>query len=246
MNRITVLMIAVGALSAATVAFASPGPAPSSYLPLEVGNRWTYVLTDGEPGGLTGSASRRHEVRVGGTRRIAGRDVFLVENYLFRFVPADVEFFNDKLGHTVETRVDEDSDGAPRTGSWYPWSDPDAGVALPEFVLDCFHGSAGTFYPGDPTHSVPAGTFGNVLTIEYTEHPCQDGGVLSESFAFGIGLIERRISTFAGVETWVLEHAVLGGLSVPATGRPAVAGSPPLDRGAGERSWGAIKSTFVR
>jgi hypothetical protein len=242
--RITALTIVVTALGTTTVSLASRDA--SSYLPLEVGNRWTYVLDGGEQAVLQGEAQPRHGVKVTSAGTAAGQDVFLVENYLFRFVPSDILFFNDKEGNTVEMRAEGAQNDLPESGLWYAWSDPSGRVKLPEFVFDCVHGSTGSILPTDDSITVPAGTFDDILRIEYNEHPCVDSGVLSEVFARGIGLVERRIITFHGVETWVLEHVELAGapFEPPSAGGPA--GAPPLGGEPRERSWGAIKSVFAQ
>lgn len=247
-SRITALTSTVAALGLATVALASQDEVSRSYLPLEVGNRWSYVLAAGEQAGLRSPAQPRLEVKVTGTRTVAGQDVFLVENYLFRFVPSDITFFNDEKGNTVEMRAEGAQNDLPESGLWYPWSDTSSRVKLPEFVFDCVHGSAGTIKPTDGSVTVPAGTFYDVLTVEYREHPCVDSGVLSESFARGIGLIERRVITFHGIETWALEHVELAGapFEPPAMGGLGVAGAPPPGVETQERSWGAIKSAFAQ
>jgi hypothetical protein len=242
------LVVVAGVLFGSAAVFASPEQIPRSYFPLEVGNSWVYVLTGEEAISPASAPAERHEVRVESCQRVEGLDVFLMKNYLFRFVPADLHFFNDQLDQTMEMHESALGLKLGKIGCWYPWSRPGAGVMLPEFVLDCVHGSTGRLLQAGRV-TVPAGTFDQVLTVEYFRHPCLDSGVLSESFAPGVGLIRRQVITFAGIETWSLVSVALNGGPIPAAevGHLTVRGAPvPGSETRPESTWGAIKSSFAR
>jgi len=62
---------------------------------------------------------------------------------------------------------------------------------------------------------VPAGTFERTLRLDFLSR-CADGGIASEYFAAGVGLIERVLVTIAGPRTVRLISARVGGSEWPA------------------------------
>ena len=179
--------------------------------------------------------------------QFGGQKVFEVENYLFGFFPASVTFFNTERG-TVEFSAEG------QTGMWYQWSKlrpgAEVAVSLPPFAPDCVHGAEGSMAIGGPVE-VPAGVFENVALITYGIRPCEDHAVLSEVMASGVGLIQRRVLTFAGLQTWSLEYAeidgrVYGRLSSNENRAAAGRADGGLSSSAAEEAstWGAIKAAF--
>ena len=245
--RFGALIVAVGVLALSTTALADGGDRQAQtsvpYFPLRVGNTWVYVLEDGLSDAqwiAGGRPATTHEVRVDARADVGGQEVFSMTNYLFRFIPSDVWFFNDSEGNTAELRT---TNRPPEIGPWYSWSDPSLPVELPDFIADCFHGSRGHFLPVH-TLSVPAGTFEEVWTVEYDTHPCFDSAVLSESFAPGVGLIQRRILTFLGDEVWSLQSAVVNDVQLREIADKVDAAAAPSTATVAT-TWGAIKSSYA-
>lgn len=170
----------------------------SRYFPLQESNRWLYVVDDGQ---------RMAEVRIPGTARIGGQQVFAVENYLFPLSPGRTLFRNDVSGRTVEY-----IDRAPQP--WYPRGDFGHGhpvrLILPEGD-DCIHGATGESSGALEHATVPAGTFLQCVAIEYRTGPCEDSGLVREVFAVEAGLIQRTVMTTHGPETWSLTYAEVDG-----------------------------------
>jgi hypothetical protein len=241
------LLIALLALSLLTVALApialaGPHPVIHAYFPLDEGNRWVYMQSVQGLDRPTRDPYPMQEVRVvGGVRTEEGAEVFQVANYTFRLGQGSSRFAD------VNGRVIEFNDR--QTGQWYEFT-PGAQVSLPMFVNDCIHGSKGAVL-GRRIVSVPAGTFQDCLDIQYTAVPCTQVGLVSETFAPGIGLIERRIRTGNGaIETWSLKYAQVNGYVF--TGPASPGGNNDDDgRHASESptalepsSWGSIKAAF--
>jgi hypothetical protein len=195
--------------------------APDSYFPVALKNQWVYVTVKAD------DRVQTETVQVVGSDLVNGKVVFLTSNYSFGFVAEPIEFVTDELGRTCEHR-----DG--KFAVWYPWLEKEP-VFLPDFgVMDCFHGASGIMYHIDEV-KVPAGTFNDVFRVTYDQNPCADAGPVSETFARGIGLVERQVMTFTGIQTWQL-------LSV--TVQPGVRsddGVLPLSTA----TWGQIKATFT-
>jgi hypothetical protein len=192
-----------------------------SYFPIALKNQWVYVLSDGD------DRTQEELVQVVGADLVGGKPVFLTSNYHFGFVTDPIQFLTDDLGRTCEHR-----DG--KFGVWYPWMDQ-APVAIPSFeIADCLHGTQGTMQRVDEM-TVPAGTFRNVFRVVYDWVPCSDAGLVSESFAPGVGLIERQLITFVGVQTWQLSRMFLQGEAL-------WGGALPVS----STTWGNIKNTFAK
>jgi len=178
-----------------------------SYFPLHVGDRWIYELGGPTRNGVRhGRDPETAEVTVMGSHTEDGRQVFDLDGYLFPMSGRELQFFDEAPGQTVEL-----TDRG--TGLWYPWSGFPGGevyVAIPTFGPDCFHGSTGALRALG-TVSVPAGTFENAATIDYLSNPCADLGPAHEVLAPGVGLIERRVNTYAGEAIWSLVYANVDG-----------------------------------
>jgi hypothetical protein len=193
-----------------------------SYFPIAVKNFWVYTATDP----TMGESVPDEVVAVVNSQQIDGNEVCLTNNYEFGFSPDPIDFFIDRQGRTCEHKK-----GKPAI--WYPWTDMGL-VVLPLFDIDdCMRGSNGIMYhAGEIT--VPAGTFDDCFRVTYNPGPCWDSGLVSETFAFGVGLVERKVVTFAGTRTWALAYTNVGGNWLGAPSRPVA-----------ETTWGGIKAVFA-
>jgi hypothetical protein len=230
MQRIgIVLMVAPVILGAMLVVPLNTGSASaaadlsSSYFPLAPKNFWVYTVSKEE--GPVGE----EVVAVLSSVMIDGKEVFLSNNYGFGVSDEAIEFFTDDQGRTCEHKKG-------KVAPWYPWTDAGL-VILPLFgPEDCMRGSSGIMYHVEEI-TVPAGTFHDGFMVTYDRIPCFDLGLVSEVFMSGVGLVERKVLTFAGVRTWALAYAYIDGkwVGFSAAGRPL-----PV-----ETTWGRIKASFV-
>ena len=203
----------------------------TSYLPLGVGNCWLFV-SEGDPW-----PTEIRGMMVTKSYEMQGQRVHCVSDFFLGVAPGTI--------HLYESGGDTHERYRTETAGVYPWSDLDQPVVIPDFRPDCMHGARGHF--GDPDAiTVPAGHFDDALTIVYDELPCTDAGPSSEVYARGVGLVQRRVITIAGVRTWSLVYARVDGISI---GDPSFigrwqAGSPKLGRGAGDDGPGAVLNTW--
>lgn len=242
-TSIALLVLSLLTVGIASVALAGPHPVIHAYFPLDEGNRWVYMQNLQGIDRPTRDPYPMQEVRVvGGIRIEEGAEVVRVANYTFRLGQGSSSFA-ELNGRVIEFNGHE-------TGQWYEFT-PGAQVNLPRFANDCIHGSKGTVL-GQRIVSVPAGTFRDCLDIQYSAVPCAGIGLVSETFAPGIGLIERRIRNGNGaIETWSLKYAQVNGYVF--TGPAAPGGGNENDgRHASESptaldpsSWGSIKAAFT-
>lgn len=232
----SLVLAAVAGPSAA----APSGESSPSYFPLHEGDRWVYVLTEGWPSDLPAPPPVVVEVTTSYVHQ--GSRIFVMENYGFPMDSGALGFYRDRSGNTVELRADA-------SGLWYPWRDR-AKVVLPELAIDCIHGHRGAFDEQAEVGAVAAGTAINALTIRYDYQPCADSGMVRETFALGIGLIERRVLSFLGEHTWSLQSALIddipfgdrGATPAGAAGVMVLPGPTPAQ----PSTWGAIKAAFQR
>lgn len=240
--RLSAMVFAIGALSVATRAPATAER--GQYFPLHTGARWVYVVTERDGSEHLGR-SVTEQVTVASSFKQGNDEVFRIGNYMFRFSPEELQLFHDERGYTMELYGDQ-------VGLWYPLFFPYGPlsilVQLPAFGDDCMHGSTGSSVAVGQV-SVPAGIFNQAITIAYDLCPCLDMGLVSETFAPGVGLIRRRLVTFQGEEVWSLQYAEVNGQIIgdpgidPAEGRA----NPPANPGSSTTAstWGAIKSAFA-
>jgi hypothetical protein len=229
-------------LLAAAAALAAPDDVIHPYFPLQDGNRWIYVQRAQGIGGTPQDPYPMEEVEIIDRYRRNGHDVFVVDNYGFGIWQGSTHFFSDATGRTVEIQGDA-------TGVWYPWRGPGTEVQIPEFGNDCVHGAKGLTLDLGPV-AVPAGDFKDCLTINYHSRRCQEIGLLSETFAPGIGLIRRQVTSTDGEQTWELKYAEVNGyvFSGPLVG-DVPAGDESQDgvvMAVENTTWGAIKSSYTR
>ncbi len=239
---IALLALSLLTVTLTSVGLAGPKPAVNAYFPLDLGDRWVYMQS---VQGLDRPAripTPMEEVRVvGRVRTEAGVEVFQVANYTFRLGKGS-SHFADLNGRVTEFR-------GLQSGMWYQF-ETGARVDLPLFVNDCIHGSKGAVLARHNA-TVPAGSFRNCLDIQYSAVPCIQDGLVSETFAPGIGLIERRIrNTRGAIETWSLSYAQVNGyvFTGPASPNGNTSGDarhPSESPTALEpSSWGSIKAAF--
>jgi hypothetical protein len=234
MSRIAiVLVVALALLGAMSVLPSDARPAlatgdPSNgYLPLTPKNTWIYSMMEVEG---PGPAGVEETVAITTSNMIDGKEVCLTNNYGFGVNAEPVEFFTDDLGSTCEHK-----DG--KSALWYPWTDMGL-VTIPLLASeDCMRGSVGIMYHIEEI-TVPAGTFHDGFLIRYDWVPCCDSGLVSETFIAGVGLVERKVLTLAGVRTWALERAFVGGQWIGGS-------SAPRTLATGESTWGSIKASFA-
>jgi hypothetical protein len=238
-----IFAITVLSVTAVAPAIAQRG----QYFPLHVSDTWVYVVSERD-GSESRDMSGVEQVRVASSFKPGPNEVFRVENYAFRLSPAELQFFHDERGYTMELFGEE-------VGLWYPFffrlGPSSILVQLPDFGDDCMHGSSGSSVALGPV-SVPAGTFHEAITIAYDQGPCMDLGLVSETFAPEVGLIQRRLSTLHGEEIWSLQYAQVNGQIIGGPIHSATAGaswSPTLGSKrttSTTSTWGAIKSSFAR
>ncbi len=232
---VAILVLAVLAVPAA----ADPSDHQSSpYFPMHVGDQWCYILTEGWPPSLP---PRPAEVVQVASSYIQGREqIFILENYGFCVESGEYSFYQDGSGNTVERLGD-------LSGIWYPWRELGT-VTIPELATDCIHGHQGAFDEEGPTVESP-GSVPDPLTIHYHDRPCTDLGMVSETFAPGVGLVERRVLNIMGVLTWSLKWAVIDGTIYGDSGTLQsgfIATSPSPAAPLQSSTWGEIKASFQR
>ena len=170
------------------------------YFPLEAGNEWVFS---------EGGNSYRVEV-LRQTTEANGRTYYAVAGY----------FPNDsvrvrKLRRDLTGQVFEYNPGGedflwyrlPLVGS-LSWR-PQSGQEIP-----CWTGSTAVARRQNQSVQVPAGTFNNVIRVEY-RNQCADGGILQEHFAPGVGLVKRVNNSIAGPRNMELISARIGDQSYP-------------------------------
>jgi hypothetical protein len=242
------LTLSLAAAGIATPTFAGAGN-PPSYFPLHDKDRWVYVLIPPTSDHQVHVPSRPDSVEIveiAGSSSIDGRSLYTLANYLFPFSEDKSVFYNDSPGSATEMW-----NGRP--GVWYPWweftGQQLVPVVLPGFTQDCIHGSCGDCI-GLRTVTVPAATFERAAVIHYDLDPCVDSGLTEEIFAPNVGLIQRSVASWSGLQTWSLVYAEVGDRiwGDPQRSHPTGASETIIQ---GTRSpaartttWGTIKSTF--
>jgi hypothetical protein len=192
-----------------------------SYFPIALKNQWEYVMVGADDRLVNES------VQVVGSDLVNGKEVYLTSNYGFGFVTEPIEFLTDDMGRTCEHREG-------KFAVWYPWMQRGA-VFIPTFGIDdCMRGASGIMYRIAEI-KVPAGTFQDAFRVTYQSVPCSDAGLVSETFVRGIGLVERQVMTFTGIQTWQLASANL---------QPDVLGSLDGALPVSASTWGGIKAAF--
>jgi hypothetical protein len=189
---------------AAGVAVAAPNP---EFLPLEAGNQWIYKVSGGGGG--------HRSVEVSGSAEIDGRRYFLVTG--LSETPALL-----RLSETGEL-IHYDR-GSARETIWLRFS-AGRGEVHDTSIHPC--NRRVRTVEKDGTLKTPVGPFEGIITVEYPEPQCADAGLVRDSFAPSVGLLERQTTTIAGPQTMTLVYARVG---KTVYSQPEVSFSIALDR----------------
>ena len=150
--------------------------------PLEVGNEWVYSDGDG-----------RFTVRVLRETLEANRmKYFEVSGYLPDDTAKVRKLRRGPLGQILEYNPGGEDFLWYRFGNYRgAWRFETGGD------VTCITGSRVSIGDVGARVDVPAGTFERTLRLDFATR-CADGGIVSEYFAGGVGLVERVLSTIAG------------------------------------------------
>ena len=165
---------------------------PANYLPLAVGNSWTYAI-EGR------AASGTVTVRVTKSVETAGQQYFRLEG----FTPQPALVRADSQGRLLEFRPDSGTEHL-----WYDFGAAEGTIWMPELPHACLGAAKLAFRHSDV--AVPAGDFNDALVIRYGATNCADAGIQEEVFAPNVGLIRRTETTIAGPRSLALTEARVG------------------------------------
>lgn len=190
---LSLLAVLIGGSSLPAASRRGPVRGPAfAYLPLQVGNQWAYQ----------GFPSKKVIV----TDLIAGPDGL----YYFsidKFLDASTRYIRtERTGEVREIDLQTGATtvlyllGAPvgTTWSYMPLG----------YRVVC--NSTAFLASRNDTVQVPAGEFHDVVRIDFLGGGCSDGGVLSEWFAPGVGLIKRSSQSIEGPRSEVLLSTNVG------------------------------------
>jgi hypothetical protein len=168
--------------------------------PLEVGNEWVYSDGDG-----------RFTVRVLREILEANRmKYFEVSGYLPDDTAKVRKLRRGPLGQILEYNPGGEDFLWYRFGNYRgAWRFETGGD------VTCITGSRVSIGDVGARVDVPAGTFERTLRLDFLTR-CADGGIVSEYFAGGVGLVERVLSTIAGPRIVRLVAAHVGASELPA------------------------------
>ena len=183
--------------TALTLLFASAGlfaqeQQPQPYFPLDVGNQWVYRSAGRAP-------AEAWVVEVTGTREVNGTRYFQVAGlpggpHLMRYRDNNVLVF--VRGQEGQERV------------WLPFQAA-VGEAFATSIDEC--NPTAVIRSRRATVRSPLGTFNEGLEVGYAPGQCADAGLTQETYLPGIGLAERRSTSFTGERVMQLVYARLGG-----------------------------------
>lgn len=177
----------------------APEPDPASYMPLEVGNTWTYRFLTGTDVGAVVS----DQVTIDGTAYFA--------------VTTQVAPFPITLRTTDDGRLWYVNDGSEYLLADFTWREDDApmvdlGAPRPNFPDDL-----STVYTVAVERNLrvttPAGTFDNALRLRYTL-PELDDEAFSYTFAPNAGIIQIRRGLSGDRPLFQMSSGTIGGESV--------------------------------
>ncbi len=192
-------------------------PLPSdtaNYLPLQVGNQWLYERKFF--GSSTWIASVVERVTAPNGRTYAALEgyfgILTSEGYV-----APRRLVRSSRGIVTEFNPDGASDnlwymlGAEVGTTWQIQLEP-----VPESgtIGLCVDGSTVTLASRSEVVTVPAGTFQDVVRLDFAPR-CADAGIVSEWFAPRVGLIRRQEDSFSGPVVSELFRAIVGGVQFP-------------------------------
>jgi len=157
------------------------------YFPLQVGNTWIY-----QAGGSI--RTEPWTVEISGTQTINGQEYFKVDGF------PGVQYLRKNDAGTL-ILYDE---GAKKEKTWVPFSAA-TGEAWRTEIDDC--NNTGVITGRNTAINVPAGSFRDGLRVAYSMTRCADAGLTNETFLPGIGLAERRETSFTGERIYALTYA---------------------------------------
>ena len=170
--------------------------AAADYLPLAVGNTWTYQ-----------SAS------TGETFQIQVRTPFVIQDNVYYalngYGRTQLMVRHDAAGNLVYFDGERNKEilltsFEPFEGGW--WEAP---------MRDCPQQEGQTQLKRG-THTGAGGNWDNVLEIHYRTFGCADVGTESEQYAENIGMLRRVVTSFAGPRTFNLVYAHVGSQTIEA------------------------------
>lgn len=167
----------------------------ADFFPLETGNYWTYR---NNPTGMT------FTVRVGVPYVVNDKVYYALQGYVDSTVLVRVNERNNLVyvdNETNEERVLVSF--APFEGGW--WHAPHRPCEQESQTQE-----RRVEYNG------PAGTFRDVLDIDFRGFSCSDAGTAAEQFAENIGMVRRVDNTIAGPRQYDLVFARIGNLTIDA------------------------------
>lgn len=168
------------------------------YFPLQAGNQWIYQA---------GGAIRTEPwtVEITGKQTINGQEYFKIDG-----LPG-IEYLRKNEAGTLiiydaEKRLEK---------TWVVFGAA-TGEAWRTEVDQC--NNTGVITGRNAEVKLPAGVFGSGLRVAYSMTRCADAGLLNETFLPGVGLAERRETSFAGERVYSLVYARVNDM-VQLTGR---------------------------
>jgi hypothetical protein len=179
--------------TALTLFLASAGLyAQESYFPLDVGNQWVYRSAGRGP-------AESMVVEVTGTREVNSTRYYQVTGFpggllLMRYREPGVLVFRRQ------------AEGAESV--WLPFNAA-VGEAFATGIDDC--NPTAVIRNHNASLKSPLGDVNNALEVGYRPGQCADAGLTQESYLPGIGLAERRSTSFTGERVLQLIYARLGG-----------------------------------
>jgi hypothetical protein len=170
------------------------------FFPLAVGNEWVY--SDG---------ARTFTVQVlRETREANFTGYFEVSGYFLDDTAKVSKLRRGPLGQILEYNPGGDDFLWYRLGNYRGTWRMETGEYVP-----CISGSRISVGAVGAKVDVPAGIFERTLRLDFAA-PCIDGGMASEHFADGVGLVQRVLNTIAGPRTVRLVAAHVGSTKLPA------------------------------
>jgi hypothetical protein len=164
--------------------------AQPDYFPLQVGNRWVLQTSAAAPEVRTIDVVR--------SRTVAGKTYFLVSGYAV----ADV-WMREAADGTLYAL---DSSGSETVLARLATGTPSYGTSL--------SGCAQTAQTSAAASRGPNFDFSDALAVAYQPEGCRDVGIVQESYAAGVGLVHRSITTLRGEVIYDLVYARVNGAAV--------------------------------
>jgi hypothetical protein len=172
-----------------------------NYLPLAVGNSWTYAAS----GAILEAA---FTVQVRAEQEFNGKRYFQLLGFIGESSsgPQPLDLSQAPWVRLTETGRLVELDLETRAERlWYELEAPQGASWRPQLPDECV--GAATMVSRLASAEVPAGVFSPALRIEYSPATCADAGFEHELFAADVGLVERTIVTIAGPRRFVLTAA---------------------------------------